>query len=229
MVNNILINSFDLEFKNDGGSVANIEFENGDKYGIHTTHNGNPANIWEMEGSVQRPLLRLKISPQGKVELWGAKTSGGELFPLRLVNGNEFTFVPWNTNSTNEIVLGQNQSDNLSVHARGYSLKVAKCPCVKPGLAGTPVQFTQVGILTKNQSDATWPQNVPNGFLAMDSSSKGFVINHLTTAERDALTPIEGMIIYNVDLGCVQLYRGTNPTNVSERTGWNCIERTCND
>jgi hypothetical protein len=222
-VNNTLIFPTALEFSNTGGFVANIEFENGDKYGVNT------LNIWEMEGSVQRPLLRLKISPQGKVELWGAKTSGGELFKLRLTNGDEFNVVPWNLNTNNEVLLGQTQTGNLIVNARGYSLKVVKCPCVKPGLAGSPVQFTQVGILTKNQSDTTWPLNVPNGFLAIDSNSKGFVINHLTTSERDALTPIEGMIIYNVDLGCVQLYRGTNPTNVADRTGWNCIERTCND
>jgi hypothetical protein len=229
MVNTVLIHSSDLEFGNGGGLVTNVEFENGDKYGIHTMHNGNPAQIWEMEGSIQNPLLRLKISPSGRVELWGAKTSGGELFKLRLINGNEFTVVPWNASSTNEVVLSQNQSSNLIVNARGYSLKVVKCPCVKPGLAGTPVQFAQVGILTKNSSDATWPQNVPNGYLALDSASKGLVINHLTTEERDDLTPIEGMIIYNVDLGCVQLFRGTNPTNVAERTGWNCIERSCND
>lgn len=106
--------------------------------------------------------------------------------------------------------------------------------CTKPGLTGTPNGYTKVGILTKGSitnstGSVKWPENVPNGHLVMDSENKGFVITHMTTLERDALTPLKGMLIYNTDDKCVQLYRGTAPTIDNTRTGWNCIERGCNE
>ncbi|MGC4128928.1 MAG: hypothetical protein QM564_05065, partial [Bergeyella sp.] len=105
--------------------------------------------------------------------------------------------------------------------------------CVKPGASGTPL-YTKVGILTKGSitnstGSIKWPENVPNGHIVMDSAEKGFVITHMTTLQRDALTPVDGMLIYNTDLGCVQLYRGTAPGVDTSRTGWNCIERGCNE
>jgi len=104
--------------------------------------------------------------------------------------------------------------------------------CVKPGATGTPDNYTKIGILTKRSitnstGSIKWPENVPNGHIVMDSSDKGFVITHMTTAQRDALIPVNGMMIYNTDLRCVQLYRGTAPTADTSRTGWNCIERGC--
>ena len=106
------------------------------------------------------------------------------------------------------------------------------CYCIKPGAAGPPQSYTKVGILTKasitnSTGSIKWPENVPNGHIVMDSSNKGFVITHMTTAQRDALVPVNGMMIYNTDLRCVQLYRGTAPTADASRTGWNCIERGC--
>lgn len=112
---------------------------------------------------------------------------------------------------------------------------VAPPVCVKPGASGTPTVFTKVGILTKqsitnsNAQNVRWPENVPNGHIVMDSDSKGFVITHMTTAQRNLLVPVVGMLIYNTDLKCVQLYRGTSPSVDSTRTGWNCLERGCNE
>jgi len=102
--------------------------------------------------------------------------------------------------------------------------------CIKPGTAGTPDGFAKVGILTKAASTvANWPESVPDGYLVMDAASKGFVITHMTTAQRNNLTPVDGMLIYNTTENCVQLYRGTAPGVDNTRTGWNCIERACNE
>src|SRR5690606_2174580 len=66
------------------------------------------------------------------------------------------------------------------------------------------------------------------GYLVLDAASKGMVITHMTTTQRDALTtPVEGMIIYNTTENCVQLYRGVSPLVDAGRTGWNCIEQGC--
>ena len=103
-------------------------------------------------------------------------------------------------------------------------------PCVKPGLAGAPSGFSTVGILTKPKpSLANWPNNVPNGYLVLDAAQKGLVITHMNTTQRNALTPLEGMVIYNTDAKCVQLYRGTTPGIDPSRTGWNCIDKGCNE
>lgn len=104
------------------------------------------------------------------------------------------------------------------------------CPtdCVKPGTIGTALK-SSMGISTKgNVNTNNWPTNVPNGYLVLDSSNKGFVITHMTTSQRDNLIAVEGMIIYNTDLRCMQLYRGNNPTVDNARKGWNCIVKGCN-
>lgn len=106
--------------------------------------------------------------------------------------------------------------------------------CIKPGIAFNPSEeptgYTNTGILTKGQITVTnWPESMPNGYLVIDSSNKGMVVTHMTTAQRNLLSPLEGMLIYNTDVDCVQLYRGTNPGTNPSKTGWNCIERTCNE
>lgn len=104
------------------------------------------------------------------------------------------------------------------------------CYCTKPGNTDAATAFTKVGILTKRSITSTgWPENVPNGHIVMDSHNKGFVITHMNNTQRDALTPLDGMLIYNTDEGCVQLYRGAAPGVDIGITGWNCIERGCNE
>ncbi|PDS22947.1 hypothetical protein B0A77_12045, partial [Flavobacterium branchiophilum] len=100
-------------------------------------------------------------------------------------------------------------------------LAVTYCSfCTKNPVTGTPDLIGQVGLTTQTKQD-NWPESVPNAFLALESSDKGFVITRITTAQRDALaTPVEGMLIYNTTLNCIQLYNGTI---------WNCIERSCNE
>lgn len=118
--------------------------------------------------------------------------------------------------------------NDLPVQNRNFGL-YRSAPCVRAGAGGTPVGGSEVGILTKSmQSIADWPQSVPNGHIVMDSSNKGFVVTHMTTAQRNAMTPVDGMVIYNTDLQCVQLYRGTSPATDYRRVGWNCIAKTCN-
>lgn len=100
--------------------------------------------------------------------------------------------------------------------------------CVKPGTTGTALK-SSMGISTKgNVNTNNWPTNVPNGYLVLDSSNKGFVITRMTTSQRDNLIAVEGMIIYNTDLRCMQLYRGNNPSVDNARKGWNCIVKGCN-
>jgi hypothetical protein len=217
LVNDLAIFSTDIHFNVQN---QNIQFQDGDRYGFEV-----PA-IGELIGSENKPILQINISNNGLVTMKGAKISEGELYPL--VFANQVNVPNW-VDGLNSLVIQQNQQSNLLIDGSISKQTTKICPCVKPGKQGTPTHFTDIGILTKRQSDAIWPKNVPNGYLVMDSSHKGFVLNHLTTEQRDLLNPIEGMLIYNTDLGCVQLYRGNTPTVNTTRIGWNCIERSCNE
>ncbi|KQT21919.1 hypothetical protein ASG31_00820 [Chryseobacterium sp. Leaf404] len=92
------------------------------------------------------------------------------------------------------------------------------CSCTKPPIIGTPNGFTKVGI-TVQQKQTGWPENIPNGFIALESREKGFVITRVQNQGIIA-DPKAGMVIYDIDANCVKLYNGTI---------WNCIKRTCND
>lgn len=112
-----------------------------------------------------------------------------------------------------------------------YLTSLDKASCVKPGAVGTPT-LSKVGITTQGSTPSIegWPEVVPNGYLVLDAAEKGFVITHMTTVQRDAMTsPVVGMMIYNTDEDCVQIYRGLTPGIDSDRKGWNCLERGCNE
>ncbi|SDJ14755.1 hypothetical protein [Chryseobacterium jejuense] len=97
--------------------------------------------------------------------------------------------------------------------------------CTKPGATGTPDGFTKFGITIQQKNNA-WPENVPNGFVAMEAKDKGFVITRVqhvsqTPQPGDAIAnPKEGMLLYDLQDKCVKLYNGTE---------WKCVERGCND
>ncbi|MGG5208206.1 hypothetical protein ACQWU4_04605 [Chryseobacterium sp. MIQD13] len=97
--------------------------------------------------------------------------------------------------------------------------------CTKPGTSGTPDGYTKMGI-TVQQKTGSWPENIPNGFLALESKTKGFVITRVkhvsqTPQPEDAVAePKEGMLVYDIQDRCVKLYNGNE---------WKCIERSCND
>lgn len=120
------------------------------------------------------------------------------------------------------------QVGNFPVQNKDFG--IYRLPCVKPGALGTPAGFAKMGILTKkNISLPSWPKNVPNGHIVMDSDSKGFVITHMTTTQRNALVPAVGMMIYNTTLQSVQIYRGNTPGVDTSRLGWSSITRACNE
>lgn len=101
--------------------------------------------------------------------------------------------------------------------------------CTKLATTGTPLT-SSTGILTKGETSVTnWPESVPNGYLVLDGAFKGMVITHMTTAQIDALIPVEGMLVFDTDTQCVKLYRGTNPVLEPSKQGWVCIERVCID
>ena len=93
-----------------------------------------------------------------------------------------------------------------------------KSICKKEPLTGSVDNPTKIGIGTFETLQNNWPSSIHNAELALDSSNKGLVITRLTNLQRDALSAVEGMVIYNTTENCIQLYNGTI---------WKCIESTC--
>lgn len=90
--------------------------------------------------------------------------------------------------------------------------------CTKPGdfsIAGNP---TKMGITVQSKKD-TWPGSIPNGFVTLESKTKGLVITRVQNVS--LITDMkEGMLVYDIDAACVKLYNGTF---------WKCISKSCND
>ena len=172
---------------------------------------------------------------------------------LDAIEGDENVTAAMLVNAANGLEVGSGSSaanqnlcaSNSCVDANGVPLVVnggqgvgdsnnslvKSCPlsCTKPATIGTPLT-SSVGILTKGALSVTgWPKSVPNGYLVLDGAFKGMVITHMTTAQINALVPVEGMLVFDTDESCVKLYRGTSTTVEPGRTGWVCIERICID
>ncbi|MGB5646973.1 MAG: hypothetical protein WBM55_07605 [Muriicola sp.] len=64
------------------------------------------------------------------------------------------------------------------------------------------------------------PQNIdPSSILELESTSRAFVINRVTTAQMNAIVPIEGAMVYNTDIQCLHYYDGANWLNLCEALG----------
>lgn len=99
------------------------------------------------------------------------------------------------------------------------------CYCTESPASGAPQSYTKIGISNLESPISNWPSGpglaqggVPNGFVAMESHSKGMVITRVDNSG-EILEPKKGMIVYDIQAACVKLYNGLV---------WKCIERTCN-
>ena len=140
------------------------------------------------------------------------------------VNGNgDYNYVSEATYvGTANVVYNacDNASTNIACDVALYLMTVpnSASTCVKPGdftPGGSP---TKVGISVQQKQEA-WPENIPNGFIALESKEKGFVITRVQNSSLIEDARI-GMLIYDIDAKCVKLYNGTV---------WKCIEKSCND
>ncbi|MDO5656522.1 MAG: hypothetical protein Q4G27_10320 [Flavobacteriaceae bacterium] len=86
--------------------------------------------------------------------------------------------------------------------------------CTAPPYTGGPTNPTHVGISTLDRNvEQGWVGAANNGFILLESPTKGFVQTRMTTAQRNSLTPVEGMVIWNTTTQCLEFYNGT---------GWKC-------
>ncbi|MFY0481076.1 DUF11 domain-containing protein [Flavobacterium sp. PLA-1-15] len=99
------------------------------------------------------------------------------------------------------------------------SVSIVAC-CFNDPATGTPDSYTQTGISSLEGFGNGWPNNVPNGFIAIESKNQGFVITRV--ANTSVITdPAEGMLVYDLSNSppCVKLYNGS---------AWKCLAKDCN-
>ncbi|GAA5100702.1 hypothetical protein GCM10023210_39480 [Chryseobacterium ginsengisoli] len=106
---------------------------------------------------------------------------------------------------------------------------ISSCYCYKPVVTtGGTVLNTLQGVTSLGRagaSSANWPMVRKGAWTALESKTKGFVINRLTTAQIAAIPAanlVEGMMVYNTTLDCLQV----NTTGTAG--GWACFNiQTC--
>lgn len=97
--------------------------------------------------------------------------------------------------------------------------------CYKPVVTAGTVLDTSHGITSLNRagndvSGNNWPMVRKGAWTALESKTKGFVLNRLTTAQIAAIPSadlVEGMMVYNTTLDCLQVNTTGTPA------GWACF------
>lgn len=100
--------------------------------------------------------------------------------------------------------------------------------CYKPGVVGSPVLDTKHGITSLARAEVgsnNWPGVRKGAYTVLESKTKGFVINRLTTAQIDAIPVanlIDGMMVYDTIENCLKLY--FQDTITPSKSKWSCLE-----
>ncbi|CAA7385732.1 T9SS type A sorting domain-containing protein [Chryseobacterium fistulae] len=100
-INGIPLSNQEIQFTRASGLMQNVRFADGTLYEI-----GAPQ-IWTIHGNAANPMLRVSISPEGTVSMYGSKTSYGPLYPLQLFNGAGFNTIALNQTLNNAMVTQQ--------------------------------------------------------------------------------------------------------------------------
>ncbi|MCD9853125.1 thrombospondin type 3 repeat-containing protein [Epilithonimonas sp. JDS] len=144
-----------------------------------------------------------------------------ELLNYSIMNTSGIAGVVDNTDGTSDV--GQAIGDSQAA-------AVNSCLCYKPSITAGTVLDTNQGITSLQRAGAVgsnWPMVRKGAWTALEAKTKGFVPNRLTTAQITAIPAaslIEGMMVYNTTLDCLQI--NTDGT----AAGWKCFTtQTCTD
>lgn len=77
-----------------------------------------------------------------------------------------------------------------------------------------------MAVSTLNRKNSDWVSKRGNAFVVLESYNKGLVLTRLTTAQIEALKPVEGMMVYDSTVNCLKLYNGKT---------WGCVVQGCVD
>ena len=176
-----LDNSFNMEINGVKLAVAEIEFQSSGtpapginiRFADGNNYETNTQDIWQMRGTADRPLIRVMIGPTGKVSMYGSKTSGGELYPLVLFNGNSFNVVPMHVGDgeDNVITVTQNMVGVTKIEGTGYGANQVDCPNYWYGYEGSN-EWADI----ENWTDNYVPENLQDIEFATEDNNSGQIL-----------------------------------------------------
>src|SRR5690606_30953890 len=89
-INGMMLATQEIEFQQN--QTQNIRFADGSIW-----EQGGIVDIWRMRGEPGKPIVRVVIAPNGKVSMYGSKTSSSNndyrLQALELFGGNTFNTI----------------------------------------------------------------------------------------------------------------------------------------
>jgi hypothetical protein len=128
-----------------------------------------------------------------------AATSSTGIANVRDINGSSYGII----SGVNYV-----QFDNVT-ETLTYGFYGKNGICTKEGTTGVGLASI-VGISTLNRSGTNWLNSFKNGYLVLESKTKGFVIPRMAEPESSIANPIEGMIVFDTNDQCIKLYNGIN-------------------
>lgn len=129
------------------------------------------------------------------------------------------------TNYSSAVRFVQVLSGESDVAFSAYSANSMSMYCLESANSVGLSVPTKFGITTLGRAGAAlneWPQARNGGFIALESSTKGFVPTRMSTAElANIQKPVEGMMVFDTTDNCLKIYVGA-------LVGWKCFNRkTC--
>ncbi|WP_162031170.1 T9SS type A sorting domain-containing protein [Chryseobacterium potabilaquae] len=119
-INGIPLSNQEIQFSTGNGLIQNVRFADGTMYEI-----GAPQ-IWTIHGTPSNPMIRINISQEGSVSMYGSKTSNGPLYPLQLFNGAVFNTIALSPN-VNSVMVVQQVDGPTYIKGAGSSKRTGFC------------------------------------------------------------------------------------------------------
>jgi len=127
-INGDKLASREVQFQIDAMTSQNIKFEDGSKYEGTNVEGGTIPAVYNMVGTAARPVVKVVISREGEVTMYGSKSSGGILYPLVLFNGTTFKKVTWNKENQNTVEITQVIDGRTIMKGNGSGKRKIACP-----------------------------------------------------------------------------------------------------
>lgn len=215
-------NQFDVDSDGDG-CPDSIEGSETVKYNqVHSLSLLNTDANYAYRGQIKVLANGITAGTPFQVVSKIANASGvPELVNYAQVNTSATAGVADNTDGTSDVGQSIGDSQNAAVNS---------CICYKPTVVAGTILDTNHGITSLQRAGtngSNWPMVRKGAWTALESKTKGFVPNRLTTAQITAIPTgslIEGMMVYNITVDCLQI--NTDGT----AAGWKCFDtQTCSD
>lgn len=188
--------------------------------------NANDDNYSFIQGNNITPSILLNDTSNGNVVTSALVSIAGQNVPAGFTINSDGTIV------ISDTVLPGTYAFNYSICDQSNPIycKTAKvtivisapAACYKPAAKDGVTLDSNHGITSLSRAgkdNGNWPMVRKGAHTVLEAKTKGFVINRLSTTQKNTLNPSLGMAVYDTTLNCLSIYDGTS---------WKCFNKqTC--